>query len=198
MVIEGSHREALDGAPDTERWTIDGERSRLTFHLRHIVVQRIQGEFRRWGGTLFVNRREPWLSSVHIWVDLGSIDTNDADRDAHVLSNEFLDVAHHPRAEFKSDSVAIESGAVVIEGRLDLHGVMHDVQIHAHAGPLTVDNQGRQRATYTARGVLDRQAFGLHWNQDLDVGGVVVGDEVEIHAEIELVRHNGHHHAGTH
>jgi polyisoprenoid-binding protein YceI len=77
---------------------------------------------------------------------------------------------------------------VVIEGLLDLHGVVHDVEIRANVGPMTIGDDGRERNSYTARGTIDRQSFGLHWNQDLDVGGVVVGDDVDIVAKLELVR----------
>ncbi|HVZ88278.1 MAG TPA: YceI family protein [Polyangia bacterium] len=171
----------------TARWEIDSARSSLSFNLRHIVVQQIRGRFDRWGGTLFIDRQQPWLSSVHVWVDLASITTDDLERDAHVRSSEFLDAARFPRAEFKSTNVDILDGQVVMEGVLNLHGVAHDVEIRAEVGPTSTDADGRQRATYTARGIVDRQSFGLHWNQDLDVGGIVVGDEVEIIAKVEAV-----------
>lgn len=172
----------------TERWEIDSGRSSLSFNLRHIVVQQIRGRFQRWGGILFIDRQQPWLSSVNVWVDLGSIATDDPERDGHVRSSEFLDVARFPRAEFKSTNVDVPDGQIVAEGILNLHGTMHDVELRAEVGPTSTDADGRQRTTYTAHGVLDRQSFGLHWNQDLDVGGIVVGDEVEIMARVEAVR----------
>ncbi|HVY41331.1 MAG TPA: YceI family protein [Polyangia bacterium] len=175
----------------TERWEIDATRSSLGFQLRHIVVQQIRGRFERWGGTLLVDRQQPWLSMVRVWVDLASITTDDLERDTHVRSSEFLDVTHFPRAEFESTNVEIPNGQIVIEGVLNLHGIVHDVEIRAQAGQSSTGPDGRQRTTYTARAVLDRQSFGLHWNQDLDVGGIVVGDEVEIVASVEAVRRDG-------
>ncbi len=172
-------------------WAIDGGRSQLTFGLRHIVIQRIEGRFAHWGGKLFVDRNQPALSSVDIWIDLGSITTGDAERDAHVRSSEFLDVARFPSARFSSSLVQVNGDEVIVNGRLDLHGVVHDVQVTVDVGPTSTDPDGKQRARYTARATLDRQSFGLHWNQDLDVGGIVVGDEVEIRATLELVRVNG-------
>jgi polyisoprenoid-binding protein YceI len=180
---------ALDWA--TERWDIDSARSSLTFNLRHIVVQQIGGQFERWGGTLYINRRDPSLSSVHIWIDLASITTDDPERDAHVRSAEFLDVAQFPRAEFHSTDVRIADGEIIVEGALDLHGVVRDVEMRAIAAPAGIGADGRPRSAYTARGALNRQVFGLHWNQDLDIGGVVVGDEVEIVGYAELVSANG-------
>ena len=178
------------GTSSAERWEIDPARSSLTFNLRHIVVQQIRGRFERWGGTLFIDSHQPWLSSVQIWVDLASITTDDPERDAHVRSSEFLDVARFPRAEFRSTNVALPDGQVVVEGLLSMHGVVHDVEIRAdvEVGETIADSDGRERTFYTARGVIDRQSFGLHWNQDLDVGGIVVGDEVEITAKVEVLR----------
>jgi polyisoprenoid-binding protein YceI len=189
----GGSSVGVDGAPagsPTERWEIDPARSSLTFTLRHIVVQRIRGRFERWGGTLFIDRRQPWLSSVHVWVDLASVSTDDPERDAHVRSSEFLDVARFPRADFKSTNVDIPDGQVVVEGLLSMHGVVHDVKIRAEVevGEPMADSDHRERTFYTARGVIDRQSFGLHWNQDLDIGGMVVGDEVEITAKVEVLR----------
>jgi polyisoprenoid-binding protein YceI len=178
---------ATEGAAQ-QGWVIDGERSKLAFGLRHIIVQRIEGRFERWGGALFVDRAQPSLSSVEVWIDLDSITTGDLERDAHVRSSEFLDVAHFPRAKFSSDRVQVRGEEVVVNGRLDLHGIVHDVQVTVEVGATSTDPDGRTRTRYSARATIDRQSFGLHWNQDLDVGGIVLGDEVEIRANLELVR----------
>jgi polyisoprenoid-binding protein YceI len=173
---------------DLERWVVDLDRSSLRFSLRHLVIRQIRGQFARWGGVLFLDRIEPWLSSVQIWVDLGSIGTDEPERDAHVRSPEFLDVARFPRAEFKSDTVEISDERVMIRGRLDLHGVLHDVDLEVEPREESRDPDGQQRSRYKVKGSLDRQAFGLHWNQDLDIGGVVVGDEIQISADVEVLR----------
>jgi polyisoprenoid-binding protein YceI len=129
------------------------------------------------------------LSSVHVWVDLASVTTDDLERDAHVRSSEFLDVARFPRAEFESTNVEVPDGRVIVEGLLNMHGIVHDIEIQAEVevGETISGSDGRERTFYTARGVIDRQSFGLRWNQDLDVGGIVVGDEVEISAKVEVL-----------
>jgi polyisoprenoid-binding protein YceI len=182
--------DSLSGADSstTERWEIDSARSTLTFSLRHMVIRQIRGRFDRWGGTLFLDRRQAWLSSVSVWVDLASINTDDPERDAQIRSDEFLEVGRFARAEFKSSGVEVRGVEVIVEGRLDLHGVVHDTEIRLNIGPSSTGPDGRERSTYTARCTIDRQSFGLHWNQDLDFGGVVVGDDVEIVAKLELVR----------
>jgi polyisoprenoid-binding protein YceI len=169
-----------DGA--LERWEIHAPGSRLGFALRHLVIHEIRGEFRRWGGTLFLDRAQPWLSSIHVWVDLASIDTDSLERDAHITSAEFLDVARFPRAEFESSSLEPKDGRLIVRGRLQLHGVTRDLDLAIDTSPRDV-----APGVYTVRAKVDRQAFGLHWNQDLDFGGVVVGDEVALAAEVDLV-----------
>jgi polyisoprenoid-binding protein YceI len=173
---------------DLEKWEIDTSRSTLRFTLRHLVVSEISGAFHRWGGTLFFARNQTLPSTIDVWVDVSTIDTGDPERDAHIRSSEFLDAARLPRAEFEASDIEAREGRAVLHGRLHLHGVTHDldVEVEPHAAPLT----GEKNA-YRARAKLDRQNYGLHWNQDLDIGGVVVGDEIRISAELVLVRSNG-------
>jgi polyisoprenoid-binding protein YceI len=171
-----------------ERWEVDQAVSVLDFTLRHLIVSQIRGRFHRWGGTLFLDRRQPSRSSVEIWVELDSVDTEAPERDAHVRSSEFLDVARHPRAWFRSTAIELSDEQVVVHGLLDLHGVVHDVDLSVTIGSQVKDQHGVLRGRYTVRGSIDRQSFGLHWNQDLDVGGVVVGDQIELSAKVEVMR----------
>jgi polyisoprenoid-binding protein YceI len=170
-----------DGA--LERWEI-ASGSRLKFTLRHLVLQEIHGEFRRWGGTLFLSRDQPALSRIEAWVDLASIATDSAERDAHVRSAEFLDIKRFPRARFESTAIEPHDGRVTLRGRLQLHGIAHDVDLEIETPSLT---SASSENTYSVIGRVDRQTFGLHWNQDLDVGGVVVGDEIDLAAEVSIV-----------
>jgi polyisoprenoid-binding protein YceI len=174
-------------SPDLERWEIDPARSSLKFVLRHLVISEIRGQFRRWGGTLFFDRERPLLSSLEVWVEAATIDTDSVERDEHIRGSEFLDVKQFPRAVFESSSVEPRDGHVLVRGRLSLHGVAHDldVEIDPFVTPPQIDQ------VYRVSAKLDRQSFGLHWNQDLDVGGVVVGDEITVKAELRLVRKNG-------
>jgi polyisoprenoid-binding protein YceI len=170
-----------------ERWQVDPANSTLTFTLRHIVVQQIQGQFLRWGGRVASDRNQPSLSEVEVWVDLSSIDTDSVERDEHLRSPEFLDVGRFPRATFRSTSIALADERIHVEGLLELHGTAQPVEME-----VTIRQETREgdvaRATFEARGSLDRQDFELHWNQDLDVGGVVVGDRVELRAHVTARR----------
>ena len=173
----------------TEHWEIVGDSSRLTFSLRHIVVSEILGLFRTWGGEMLFDPDDMSRARIRIWVDLASIDTGSAERNDHVRSKEFLHVAQFPRAEFTSTQVVPrQDGAAALTGWLQLHGIARYVALTVVAERTWVDDDGHLRAAYRVHGEIDRQAFGLHWNQDLDFGGIVVGDRVEIQAHVELVR----------
>ena len=172
-----------------ERWELDGSQSQLTFSLRHIVVSQIEGSFRSWGGEMNFDPDYLPRTQIQVWIDLGSIDTGSVDRDAHVRSAEFLDTTRFPRAQFTSTDVALlRDGEATVTGQLQLHGISRYVELNVIAQRTWVDDHGLMRATYRAHGEIDRQAFGLHWNQDLDVGGIVVGDKVELDARVEMVR----------
>jgi polyisoprenoid-binding protein YceI len=173
---------------NVETWTVDGERSTLTFSLRHLVISEIRGQFRSWGGELQLDRKNASRSRVRIWVDTNSLDTGEPERDAHVRSAEFLDVAKYPRAEFRSAAIGVNAdGSARLEGLLRIRRVTGAVEL-AIEDRGTRTESGRARRIFVARGKLDRQAFGLHWNQDLDVGGVVVGDQINLEARVELLR----------
>lgn len=173
----------------SDAWRIDAQHSTLRFWLRHIVVQQIHGHFASWGGQVIVDSATPALSAVEVWIDLASVTTDNVERDEHIRSAEFFDVAHFPRATFTSTAIRVQAHAnPVVLGRLNLHGVEHEVEVEVTDQSSRVDASGVERRTYSIRAEIDRRAFGLRWNQDLDVGGVVVGDKIEIRAHLETAR----------
>ncbi len=172
----------------TECWEVVRANSALTFSLRHIVVSEIGGSFRNWGARLELDGMGPSRSRLTGWVDLTSIDTGSPERDAQIRSAEFFNIAHFPVAEFRSEMIApVDGHRFVARGSLELHGVVQPLELTVTAGP-RIEDGDVVRATYEVQGTIDRQAFGLHWNQDLDVGGVVVGDRIDIRAHVEAVR----------
>jgi len=184
----------MEGQPlaqGKQRWEIDAARSQLGFSLRHIVVSEIHGHFGVWGGEMIFDPDYVPRTQINIWVDVATIDTGSPERDAHVRSAEFLDAKRFPRAEFISTDVTLgRDGEAVVTGRLKLHGTTRYLGLNVVAQRTWLDEDGRMRAIYGVQGRIDRQAFGLHWNQDLDIGGIVVGDKVELTGRIEVV-HTG-------
>lgn len=179
----------MSTSPRLEEWNIDPSRSTLGFTLRHIVVHQIRGKFGRWGGRVVVDPASPALASVSVWIDLGSVDTGETERDDHIRSPEFFDAARLPRATFTSTALRTEASPhPILVGRLDLHESQGEIEVEITEQSPPWTESGAERRRLTARATVDRRAFGLRWNQDLDVGGVVVGDKVDIQAQVELVR----------
>jgi polyisoprenoid-binding protein YceI len=179
-----------DKTAHARAWQIDLERSSLTFSLRHIVIHEIRGRFTRWGGAVSIDESDLAMSTLRIWVDLASVETGDSERDDHVRSSEFFAVERFPRAIFLSTDIRGGSGEgnAAVRGRLRLHGCEADIDLQVTKGDLTSDPSVTERAIYSVTGRIDRRTFGLRWNQDLDFGGVVVGDQIHIAARVELVR----------
>jgi len=141
-------------------------------------------------GTLWMDGADWTRSKVTIWVDLSSIDTGDHERDEQVRSPEFFNVKQFPKARFVSRQVRMSgSQTALVHGRLRLRGVAHDVdlQVVAIDDSAPGDRSGEHRI-FEVTGSINRQEFGLHWNQDLDRGGIVVGDQIALHGRVELKR----------
>jgi len=171
-----------------ECWEVIGADSALTFSLRHLVVSEIAGHFRRWGALLVLDLDDVSRSRLTGWVDLTSIDTGAPERDDHIRSPEFFDVTRFPVAEFRSDRIIpIADQRYLVRGQLVLHGVARPIEMTVTPGPRTEDGNSA-RAAYDVRATIDRQSFGLHWNQDLDAGGVVVGDRIDVQARVQAIR----------
>jgi polyisoprenoid-binding protein YceI len=172
----------------TECWQVVGIESALTFSLRHLVMSEIRGRFRRWGAILILDREDQSRALLKAWIDLASIDTGSFERDHHIRSAEFFDVARFPFAEFRSDEiVSLDAQRFVARGALALHGETQPLELIVTPGPRRED-AGVARAAYEVRATIDRRAFGLRWNQDLDAGGLVVGDRIDLHARVQAMR----------
>ncbi|MSP25295.1 MAG: polyisoprenoid-binding protein [Myxococcales bacterium] len=163
--------------------------SSIGFSVRHMMVSKVRGVFKKWEGTLAFDEETPGSSSVEVKIDAGSIDTHEAQRDGHLGSADFLDVAQYPEILFKSSAfTAAGAGQYKVTGELTLHGVTLPLTLDVeYAGRAKHPHFG-ERAGFSAKGSLDRKDFGLGWNSALDTGGVLVGDTVEISLEIELVK----------
>jgi polyisoprenoid-binding protein YceI len=173
----------------TNHWDLDVGHSAIHFWVRHMVISKVHGRFSRWSGTLQLDELDLTRSSVDVRVDAASIDTQVADRDAHLRSPDFLDVAKHPELTFRSKRIERKGdGAYRVVGDLSLHGVTREVSLDAEFAGTGKDPWGNQRAGFSAKASLDRREFGLQWNAALETGGVLVGEKVEISIELEAVK----------
>ena len=173
----------------TERWTIDPVHSSVGFRVRHLVISRVNGRFTQWSGTLELGGIDLADSKVDIAIDAASIDTHEAQRDAHLRSADFFDVERFPTLNFRSRRVEpAGEDRYRIVGDLTIHGVTREVVLEAEDGGRARDPWGGERVGFLARTTIDRRDFGLTWNQAIETGGFVVGDKVEIEIEVEAVK----------
>jgi polyisoprenoid-binding protein YceI len=171
-------------------WNIDPDHSSAGFKVRHLMVSNVKGTFGKLIGTVIVDDQDITKSTVSATIETASIDTGVAKRDTHLRSADFLDVAKFPTMTFVSTKVARNgSNGLKVTGDLTLHGVTRSVVLDVE-GPSqeSKDPKGNFRRGASASTKINRKDFGLTWNKALETGGVVVGDEVTIEIEVELVK----------
>lgn len=171
-------------------WNIDPVHSVVEFKVKHMMISNVKGQFSKITGVLSLNEANPESSTVEATIDVDSIDTRDAQRDAHLKSADFLDAEQFPTITFKSTSVkrtGPEAGKV--EGDLTIHGVTRRVVLDVE-GPTAPgkDPWGNTRVGVTATTKISRKDFGLTWNAALETGGVLVGDEVTVNLDVQFVK----------
>jgi len=169
-------------------WTLDKVHSNVGFSVRHMMVSKVKGRFGEFDAAIAINEAEPTRSSLEARVQVASIDTREAPRDAHLRSADFFDADNHPEMVFRSTRVeSAADGKLRLVGDLTIRGTTKEVALDGeYEGPLT-DMQGQRRFGFELTGRVDREAFGLLWNMPIEAGGFVVGKDVELHIDGEVV-----------
>lgn len=170
-------------------WKIDTAHSAVHFTVRHMMISNVRGEFQRLSGTVSLDEQHPENTAVEVTLDAASINTREAQRDAHLRSADFLSVEEYPHILFKSTRVERTGEKTArLHGDLTIRGVTRPVALDVeHTGILT-NPWGNLSAGFEARTRISRKDWGLTWNQALEAGGVLVGDEIKIQIELELVK----------
>lgn len=181
---------ALPAFAFASTWTIDPEHSNVGFKVRHLMVSNVKGSFDKHTGTVEINDKDITKSKVEVSIDTNSINTNVQKRDEHLRSADFFNVAKYPTMTFVSQKIAkAGKDKLKVTGDLTLHGVTKQVVLDVE--PLSKESKdpwGNIRRGTAATTKIDRKDFGLIWNQGLETGGVLVGDEITITLEIEMIK----------
>ena len=170
----------------TGTWQIDTVHSDVSFSVRHMMVSKVRGQFTDFEGTI-VTAEEPTDSSVTSSIKLDSIDTRSEQRDTHIRSADFFDVAQYPTMTYRSTSLVPNGDTWTVHGELSLHGVTKSVPLNLELNGFTADPYGGQRAGFSATAEINRRDFGIDISMPMDGGGVVVGEKISITLEIEAV-----------
>jgi polyisoprenoid-binding protein YceI len=170
-------------------WQLDTSHSHIQFSVRHMMISRVRGEFERFSGTILPNEANPAASAVDVQIDAASINTRDEQRDAHLRSPDFLNAEHYPFLTFKSTRVEqIDSHNAKLHGNLTIRDITRPVTLDVEFQGKSKSPWGAEVYGFNARTKINRKDWGLEWNVALETGGVLVGDEVTIDIELELVK----------
>jgi polyisoprenoid-binding protein YceI len=171
-------------------WKIDPAHTAVEFKIRHLMVSWVKGVFTDVEGSVNIDDNDLAKSSVTVKIATASIDTNNKKRDDHLRSADFFDVATFPAINFKSKNVVVANGVPVkIVGDLSLRDVTREVELAVEDFSATItDPWGNTRRGASATTEINRSDYGLTWNKALETGGVVVGDEVRITLEVEMIK----------
>ncbi|HXR65915.1 MAG TPA: YceI family protein [Ktedonobacteraceae bacterium] len=171
-------------------WNIDTAHSEVTFSVRHMMVSKVTGSFNVFKGSLEIDENNLAGSWVEAEADASSVDTRDDRRDGHLRSPDFFDAEQYPVISFKSKKIEKKGdNEYKVLGDLTMHGVTKEVVFDAdYAGQVAKDPFGLRRAGLSATTTINRKDFGLGWNQTLEAGGVMVGENVKIEISLEAVQ----------
>jgi polyisoprenoid-binding protein YceI len=173
----------------TTTWAIDNAHSHVQFTVRHMMISKVRGQFHKFTGTVNFDEQNPANSSVNVEIDVASIDTRDEKRDGHLVSPDFFDAANYPTLNFVSKRVeVVDDSRGRIYGDLTIRGVTREVALETEYNGQAQSPWGSTSAGFNASTKINRKDFGLNWNVALETGGVLVGEEVIIDIELEIVK----------
>ena len=172
-----------------QNWQVDAAHSAVNLTVRHMVISKVRGHFTKWNATLALDPADLARSSVEVEIESASISTGVADRDAHLRSPDFLDAQKYPALRYRSRRVeVISKDRLRVVGDLTIRDVTREVPLDVEVGGQGKDPWGNTRVGFTATASLNRKEFGLTWNQALETGGMLVGDEIKVAIDLELVK----------
>ena len=173
----------------TGTYAIDASHSRFGFVARHAMVTKVRGSFNDFEGTATIDGSNPAASSVQVSISVDSIDTRNKQRDDHIRTNDFLDVANHPRITFVSTSITHDGGNdFEVTGDLTIRGITKSVTLPLEFQGEASDPFGNRRIGFEGSVVINRKDWGVNWNAALEAGGVLVSEKVTLEFEISAVK----------
>jgi polyisoprenoid-binding protein YceI len=173
----------------TGTWVVDPVHSRVGFAVKHLGISTVRGEFKEFEGTLEIGEDLP-TSRAYGTVKVASIDTRETDRDGHLRSPDFFDVAQFPEIAFESTKIeSLDEEEFRVTGRLTIHGVSNEIVLHAEVGGAERDPWGNERIGLEVTGRLSRSDYGMKLQQTLGSGNLVVGDKVTLALDLSATKH---------
>lgn len=173
----------------TGKWAVDPAHSAVKFNVDHLVISEVDGNFKKFDGTIVAPGTDFTNAKVSFTVDVNSINTDNADRDKHLMSDDFFSAEKFPKMTFVSTSFKkIKGNIYSVEGNLTIRDVTKKVTFAVNLGGITKDPWGNIKAGFKAAGTINRKDFGLQWSKVTEAGGAVVGDEIRMQINLEFAQ----------
>ncbi|HEY0529119.1 MAG TPA: YceI family protein [Gemmatimonadaceae bacterium] len=169
-------------------WKIDATHTSVEFSAKHLMITTVKGRIAEVEGTIYTDEKNPQNSSVEATLKATSIDTRTDQRDQHLRSADFLNVEKYPEIKFKSTRITGDKEEFKLTGNLTIRDVTKEITLDVHFEGRNKDPWGGERVGFNATGKFDRRDFGLTWNQALETGGVVVGNDIKVNIEVQAVK----------
>ena len=174
---------------EVTKWAIDPSHSKIGFKVKHLMISNVLGNFKEFEGEVSTVGNDFSKSVISFSLNTASVDTEIADRDGHLKSADFFDVENHPKITFEGNGLTdLGDDLFKLTGNLTIKGVSHPVTLDVEFGGVMPDPWGNVKAGFSITGKINRKDWGLTWNAALETGGVLVGEEVKINCDIELVK----------
>lgn len=174
----------------TTKWGVDPVHSEIQFKVKHLMITTVTGYFRKYNIEVETRDEDNFATATKILftADIDSIDTNNAQRDTHLKSQDFFNAEEHPQVRFEGRKYEQAGDEIKLHGDLTVRGVTKALTLSVEFAGIVRDPYGNIKAGFTVDGRISRKEFGLLWNAVTEAGQVVVSDEIRIHCEIQLVK----------
>lgn len=170
-------------------WAVDVSHSAIDFSVKHMMIAKVKGSFHSFEAQITADPEDLTTADIAVQIDLSSVDTRNADRDAHLKSADFFDVENNPKLLFKATKIVGKGdGEYAVTGDVTLHGVTRPETFSVTFEGIGKDPWGNEKVGFSATGSLKRSDYGLTYNAALETGGVLIGDEVKIAIEFEAAK----------
>ncbi len=174
---------------NTIKWVVDPTHSEVMFKIKHLVISTVTGSFRQFDGKMITDGEDFKNAKVNFDIDVKSIDTNQAQRDGHLQSGDFFSADLYPKISFESTSFSrIEGNEYQMTGNLTMKGVTKSVKLNVEYGGSENDGHGNIKHGFEVTGVINRMIFGLTWNKLTDSGGLGLGEDIKLVANVQVAQ----------
>jgi len=172
------------------KWVFDPTHTEIAFKVKHLMITNVKGIFTEYNGSIYTTGDDFSTAEIDFWINPASLETNTEQRNAHLKSADFFDIAHYKEITFTSNTIekVDNDGSYELWGDLTIKGITKKIKLDVEFGGVVKDPWGGVRAGFTINGKVNRKDWELNWNTVLEAGGVLVGDIVNIACEVELVK----------